>query len=214
MHLKANKLVVIITVRVRVIAAVIVNAMDWILASNSPRRKELLSSLGLVFKCANAEVEEVNVDFHPQPEIIAQNNAQKKAEYVANLYPNSYIIGADTIVTLEGKIFYKPKDMIEAKRMLQQLSGKQHTVVTGVSVVCKAEKFLKNFFDVTWVYFKPLTDDFIDEYFKTVYPLDKSGAYAIQEPLTQTFARISGSESNVVGFPVEKFSELILKSNF
>ena len=183
--------------------------MDWILASNSPRRKELLVSLGLSFSCASADVEEVNVDFHPQPEIVAQNNAQKKAEHVTDLYPKAYVIGADTIVTLEGKIFYKPKDLLEAKHMLQQLAGKQHTVITGVSVVCKAEQFLKTFFDKTFVYFKPLSDAFIDEYFKSVHPLDKSGAYAIQDPLTQTFAHISGSESNVVGFPVEKFAELI-----
>lgn len=98
--------------------------------------------------------------------------------------------------------------------MLQQLAGKQHTVITGVSVVCKVEQFLKTFFDKTFVYFKPLSDAFIDEYFKSVHPLDKSGAYAIQDPLTQTFVRISGSESNVVGFPVEKFAELILKSKF
>ena len=77
-----------------------------------------------------------------------------------------------------------------------------------------SSSFLKNFFDTTFVYFKPLTGDFIDEYFKAVHPLDKSGAYAIQAPLTQTFARISGSESNVVGFPVEKFAELILENKF
>ena len=188
--------------------------MDWILASNSPRRKELLASLGLSFSCISADIEEVNVDFHPQPEIVAQNNAQKKAKQVADLYPNAYVIGADTIVTLEGKIFYKPKDMLAAKHMLQQLAGNQHTVITGVSVVYKAEQFLKTFFDKTFVYFKPLSDTFIDEYFKAVHPLDKSGAYAIQAPLTQTFAHISGSESNVVGFPVEKFKELVLESKF
>ncbi len=188
--------------------------MDWILASNSPRRKELLTSLGITFSCASADVEEVNVAFHSHPEVIAQNNAQKKAEYITKLYPQAHVIGADTIVTLGGKIFYKPNDMLEAKYMLQQLAGKQHTVITAVSVICKAKQYLKNFFDKTFVHFKPLTDDFIDEYFKTVHPLDKSGAYAIQDPLTQTFACISGSESNVVGFPVEKFSELILKSKF
>ena len=199
-------------VHAQVIAAVICNAMNWILASSSPRRKELLSSLGIAFQCVNADVEESNVAFHPQPETIAQNNAQKKAEYVANLYPQAHIIGADTIVTLEGKIFYKPNTILEAKQMLKQLSGKQHRVITAVSVVCKSEKFLKNFFDQTLVYFKPLSNNFIDEYFQFVHPLDKSGAYAIQAPLTQTFACISGSESNVVGFPVEKFSELVLKN--
>jgi len=188
--------------------------MDWILASNSPRRKELLASLGLSFKCVSAHVEEVNVAFHPHPEVIAQNNAQKKAAYVVQHHPQAYVIGADTIVALEGEIFYKPKDMLEAKHMLQRLSGKQHAVITGVSIVCKAKNFLKNFFDKTFVYFKPLTGDFIDKYFNSVHPLDKSGAYAIQDPLTQTFARISGSESNVVGFPVEKFKELVLKNKF
>ena len=188
--------------------------MDWVLASNSPRRKELLASLGISFSCASADIEEVNVEFHPQPESVAQNNARKKAEYVSDLYPNAYVIGADTIVSLEEEIFYKPKDMLEAKHMLQQLAGKQHTVITAVSVICKAEPFLKTIFDKTFVYFKPLRDTFIDEYFKSVHPLDKSGAYAIQDPLTQTFAHISGSESNVMGFPVEKFAELILKSKF
>ena len=212
MRLKENKRVV--TVHVQVIVAVIVNAMDWILASNSPRRKELLASLGLSFKCVSADVEEVNVAFHPHPEVIAQNNAQKKAAYVAQQHPQAYVIGADTIVALEGEIFYKPKDMLEAKHMLKKLSGKQHSVITGVSVMCKAESFLKNFFDKTFVYFKPLTGDFIEEYFKSVHPLDKSGAYAIQAPLTQTFAHVSGSESNVVGFPVEKFAELILENKF
>lgn len=188
--------------------------MDWILASSSPRRKELLASLGVSFKCVNADIEETNVTFHRQPELIAQINAQKKAEFVANLYPKAYVIGADTIVTLDGKIFYKPATILEAKQMLQQLSGKQHAVITAVNVICKTEQFLKNFFDKTFVHFKPLTDIFIDKYMQFVHPLDKSGAYAIQDPLTQTFARISGSQSNVVGFPIEKFSELVLKSRF
>ena len=77
--------------------------MDWILASNSPRRKELLASLGLSFKSISANVDEINIAFHPQPEIIALNNAQQKAEYIAITYPQAYVIGADTIVTLEGK---------------------------------------------------------------------------------------------------------------
>lgn len=184
--------------------------IEWILASNSPRRKELLASLGIQFKCVSADVEENNVAFHTHPEEVAQANARKKAEFVANLHSQAYVIGADTIVTLEGKIFYKPNDLLEAKRMLQTLAGKQHTVITAVSVICKAESFSKDFFDKTLVYFKPLTDEFMDRYFQSVQPLDKSGAYAIQNPLTQTFARISGFESTVVGFPIEKFSEFIL----
>ena len=185
--------------------------MDWILASNSPRRKELLASLGLSFKSISANVDEINIAFHPQPEIIALNNAQQKAEYIATTYPQAYVIGTDTIVTLEGKIFYKPNTIFDAKRMLQELSGKQHTVITAVSVICKSEKVLINFFDKTLVYFNSLSDDFIDKYVQSIQPLDKSGAYAIQDPLTQSFAHISGSESNVMGFPVEKFSELVLK---
>lgn len=184
--------------------------IDWILASSSARRKDLLTSLGISFKCINANIEEVNIDTYPHPAAIAQSNAQKKAQYVANLYPQAYVIGADTIVTLDKKIFYKPHNLNEAKQMLQQLSNKKHSVITAVSVICKTQNFLKEFFEESFVYFKPLTDDFIETYLKSINPLDKSGAYAIQAPLTQTFAQISGSESNIIGFPIEKFKEIFL----
>ncbi len=197
-----------VTVLVNVV--VTYNMIDWILASSSARRKELLASLGIPFKCVNANIKEINMATSPHPEAIAQANAKRKAQYVANLHPKSYVIGADTIVILDKKIFYKPHTFNEAKQMLQQLSNKEHSVVTAVSVICKVKNFHKEFLEESFVYFKPLTDDFIETYLKSINPLDKSGAYAIQAPLTQTFAKVSGSESNIVGFPIEKFKEIFL----
>ena len=183
----------------------------WILASSSPRRQELLSTVITDFDVCSASVEEMHtVPKGKQPEIVAQINAQRKAEYVAKKAPDAYVIGADTIVVLGNTIFNKPQKLEEARWMLQQLAGKTHQVITAVCVACPSEHFFKEFAVHSPVTFTQLSSDFIEKYLQTIHPLDKAGAYAIQHPLTRTFATFSPEDyTNIMGFPVNAFKQAI-----
>ena len=182
--------------------------ISWILASSSSRRVQLLQSIGLEFTCVSANVNEYKSPPPGQtPHWVAEQNAYLKAQYVANLYPQSYAIGADTIVVFKQSVFNKPQTMKEAEYMLEQLAGHTHQVITAVAIISKADHFEEKFLETTDVTFDPLDLAFIKEYLSTISPLDKAGAYAIQHPLTQTFAHFDKNGfSNIMGFPVEKFS--------
>lgn len=173
-----------------------------LLASNSPRRKELLAGLGLQFE---VRVKEVHEDFpeHLQREEVAEFLASHKADaYTADLQ-NEVLITADTIVCLGERILNKPVDAAEAFEMLRALSGTHHEVITGVCILTRNSRTI--FHDVTKVYFKDLSDEEINYYVEHYQPFDKAGAYGIQEWIGKIgIEKIEGSYFNVVGLPVQK----------
>ena len=179
-----------------------------ILASASPRRAELLRNLKLEFEIVPSDAKEV-FDEHLSPLELCQLNAHRKARVVAKKIPDALVLGADTLVFLNHKIFGKPSDKARAREMLLQLQGRTHQVVTGVSLIHLRSYAEKIFAVSTDVLFRPLTPEQIDEYLAKINPLDKAGAYAIQENGEFVVSEISGSFSNVVGLPIEKLeSEL------
>ncbi|QCR21920.1 Maf family nucleotide pyrophosphatase [Pontibacter sp. SGAir0037] len=180
-----------------------------ILASNSPRRKELLSQLGLAF---TIQVKEVAEDFPLtlQREQVAEFLASHKADAYRLDLSDEALITADTIVCLSERILNKPASYAEAFEMLQALSGKAHEVITGVCILTSKQKTV--FHDVTKVYFKALTDDEIAYYINTCKPYDKAGAYGIQEWIGMVgIEKIEGSYFNVVGLPVQKLYQQLVK---
>lgn len=173
-----------------------------LLASNSPRRKELLSSLGLTYEVL---VKDVPEDFpaHLKREEIAEFLASHKADAYVSDITDQALITADTIVCLGDRVLNKPADYQEAKEMLQALSGTHNEVITGVCILTREGKNV--FHDVTKVYFKQLTEAEIDHYITHYKPYDKAGAYGIQEWIGMIgIERIEGSYFNVVGLPVQK----------
>lgn len=180
--------------------------MEWILASASPRRRELLESLGLAFQVAPSRAEELHDEALPIAHL-CEANAAAKARDVATLHPNAVVIGADTLVGLGGRLFGKPANLAEARRMLSDLSGRTHEVITGVCLVHRSRNREEVFSDRTLVTFRSLDAASIDRYLAAVQVLDKAGAYGIQERGDWLVESISGSFSNVMGFPVERFRE-------
>lgn len=180
----------------------------FILASASPRRAQLLEHLNLKFQVLPSDATEI---FDPQlsPYELCQLNAHRKARTVAKKNPDALVLGADTLVFLDREIFGKPRDMDDARRMLTLLQGRTHQVVTGVSLIYLRGHQEKIFAAGTDVTFQPLSMEQIKNYLMRVNPLDKAGAYAIQEYGELIIAEISGSYSNVVGLPVEQLRETL-----
>lgn len=179
------------------------NDKFFYLASGSPRRRELLSSAGQNFKVYKSSFEEV-ADKTLTPEETVKYFAYKKAEDVF-LKTNKPCLGADTVVVFNGKIIGKPHSDEEAVKILKELSGNMHEVITGVAVV-KKDKTIKDVVS-TKVYFNDLTDEFINGYVLSGKASDKAGAYGIQDG---GFAKsIEGSLTNVVGLPMERTEELL-----
>jgi septum formation protein len=172
-----------------------------ILASNSPRRRYLLRQAGIEFDVIPSNFDESRVAMQ-DPFQYVRTLSQAKAGDIAAQYPDRWIIGADTIVLIHGKVLGKPKDQSAARTMLEQLSGQTHQVYTGYTICCIGRH--KSYTDVviTDVTFKKLTNDEIKWYTCTDEPFDKAGAYAIQGLGTFLVERINGSYTNVVGLPV------------
>lgn len=181
-----------------------------ILASSSPRRKELLTQIGCKFKVVPSGAEEDNSIALP-PEQVVINNAVAKAKDVADkLTGNDVIIGADTIVVMQGKVYGKPINLADAKRMLSSLSGNVHTVYTGIAVIKNHEIWHE--FEKTTVKLSRLTSEEIDKYIATGEPMDKAGAYAIQGIATMFIEEIHGCYTNVVGLPLNRLANLCKKA--
>ncbi len=174
-----------------------------ILASASPRRAELLRQLKLEFEVIPSDAKEV-FDEQLSPQELCQLNAHRKARVVAKKIPDALVLGADTLVFLDRKVFGKPADKTEARQMLMQLQGRTHQVITGVCLIHLRTHEERMFAASTDVRFRPLTAGQIDEYLSKMNPLDKAGAYAIQENGELIVEEISGSYSNVVGLPIER----------
>lgn len=180
-----------------------------ILASNSPRRKELLSGLGIDFEVRIIKGIDESYPSDINVTDIAEYISRKKASaYLVGMADDELIITADTIVVLDDCVLGKPKDSDEAKSMLSLLSGKTHQVITGVCVCTKNEE--KSFSVTSEVTFKQLSDEEIDYYVETYKPLDKAGSYGIQEWIGYIgVTSLSGSYFNVMGFPVQRIYEVL-----
>lgn len=180
-----------------------------ILASNSPRRKELLSGLGINYEVRTLSGIEETYPETLKAEEIPLYIAREKAEaYRETMRPDELIITADTIVWLDGVVMGKPCDEEEARQMLRNLSGKTHQVITGVCLT--AVGFQRSFSAVTEVTFAELSDEEIDYYIRTYQPMDKAGSYGVQEWIGFIgVQKISGSYFNVMGLPVQRlYTEL------
>ncbi len=181
-----------------------------ILASKSPRRRYLLEQAGLSFSVIPSDIDETTVPMS-SPEIYVRILSEAKAEFIANKYPEKWVIGADTIVLIDGTVLGKPGSIDEARSMLKQLSGQAHQVFTGYSILCKTKNRKFSETVQTEVLFKNLADKEIEWYIHTKEPFDKAGAYAIQGLGTFLVKRINGSYTNVVGLPVCEVIEFLIK---
>lgn len=177
------------------------SAKQLILASGSPRRQELLSRAGYDFDVIPAEVAEWGADRFAFRKLCAAN-ATLKAREVQAKHPDAVVLGADTLVGLQGSVLGKPRDIVEAVCMLERLSGRVHEVCTGVCVRDGEEEHA--FFEVTWVQFQKFGEEVIKEYTQRVDVMDKAGAYAIQEHGEMLVEKVEGSYENVVGLPVAR----------
>ena len=185
-----------------------------VLASASPRRREILENIGLQFKVAVCDADESRVDKSIPVNLYVQELAILKAGEAAKLdVGDALIISADTVVYADGKIMGKPKDSAHAQEMLSALSGKTHSVFTGICVMRKRDMFSVCASVETKVVFKPLTESEILGYVSTGEPMDKAGAYGIQGKGSLLVEKIDGDYFNVVGLPVSKLCE-ILKEEF
>lgn len=173
----------------------------FILASKSPRRKELLEQIHLHFSIVTSEVEE-KIDNTLTPEEQVVSLAMQKAEAVFKNHEDKIVLGADTIVVIDGKILGKPKDEAEAIEMLKQLSGRTHEVITGVVIRSKEKNI--SFYEKAEVTFFPLTEEEIMTYVQSKEPLDKAGAYGIQGLGATLVEKINGDYFTIVGLPIAK----------
>lgn len=175
--------------------------LNIILASASPRRQELLRQIGVKFEVIPSCVSE-DFDITLPPREVARILAERKARVVAQIRPEALVIGADTVVHLDGNILGKPDSPEKAIQMLRQLSGRTHQVITGVAFRC-IERGIWELLEVTSeVTFGVLSEDLISRYVKTGEPLDKAGAYGIQGMGAVLVKSIKGSYSNIVGLPL------------
>ncbi len=173
-----------------------------ILASASPRRRELLAQAGFEFEVVTSDVDEV-VDPSLTPDKLVMSLARQKAQAVAQNRADCAVIGSDTVVVLDGKVLGKPRDEADAVRMLESLSGRKHEVYTGVCIAFAGETHC--FFERTSVNFCELDGEQIKAYVATGEPMDKAGAYGIQGKGCVLVEGIEGDYFNVVGFPVSRF---------
>jgi nucleoside triphosphate pyrophosphatase len=181
--------------------------MQIILASNSERRKHLLNEMGLDFIQVPSSVKEVgNEHYYAE---VATINAIRKARDVAADYPDSLVIGADTVIEYQEQIIGKPKDFADAKNILLKLSNASHFVVSAVSMQSVNTNINCTFAVRTEVHFKAFTADIVDEYLSLVHVLDKAGAYAIQEHGEMLVDFIEGPMDNVIGLPCQKLQEAL-----
>lgn len=180
-----------------------------ILASGSPRRQQFFKDLDIDFKIQLRSIEEIYPETLKGPEI-TDYLADLKSKAFTDLSENDLLITSDTIVWLNGKAIGKPKDAEDAFAMLRALSGKRHEVITSISI--KSKHFQQIINDITFVYFKELSDDEIKYYIETYHPFDKAGAYGIQEWMGFIAVdKIEGSYFNVAGLPIHKLYKELMK---
>lgn len=176
---------------------------ELVLASGSPRRRDLLNEAGYRFRVVHPDIEE-NEDTRLPIRQLTAENARAKAAAVAAQFPEAVVIAADTLVLLGDRVLSKPQDREEASRMLAALNGRSHEVFTAVAIQCARREERVEFTVTTSVHFKSLSEAEMQEYHARINPMDKAGAYAAQEHGELVIERIEGSMSNVIGLPMEE----------
>jgi len=179
-----------------------------ILASASPRRRQLLAGLGIPFEVIVADVTE-HEDPATDPRVLVAHNAALKADWVAGRHPGAVVLGADTTVFLDGSVINKPRDLDEARAMLRRLSGREHTVYTGVAVRRASTGLRIDEGVSSQVVFKAFGDEVIDGYIRLVDTLDKAGAYSVQDHAEMIVAEYRGSFTNIMGLPMEITKQIL-----
>jgi septum formation protein len=183
-----------------------------ILASASPRRRELLRNAGFEFEVCAADVDE-RAREGENPRAMAERLAREKARAVRAKFPGDFVLGADTVVVVADEILGKPNDAEDAARMLRLLSGREHEVITGVCVIspdgCEDTRS-----EITKVFFTRLSEDDIAAYVASGEPMDKAGAYGIQGTASRWIPKISGDYFNVVGLPVALVTKMLRESGW
>ncbi len=169
------------------------------LASASPRRQELLRNAAIPFTVQSAGIDETALAGE-SPRNCAERLARDKARAISRLRPQEFVLGADTIVVVDGAMLGKPRDTADAARMLRMLAGRSHQVITGVCVKAAANEDVRS--EITSVTMREVSDDEIQAYVATGEPMDKAGGYAIQGIASRWIPRIEGDYSNVMGLPV------------
>jgi len=183
--------------------------MRLVLASASPRRRELLESAGFTFDVDPPDVDESRHADEPPGRYVLRL-ARTKAERVAERHVSRPVLGADTVVVISDRVLGKPADVAEARQMLERLSGQVHQVLTGIALVANGQTFAE--LDQTSVWMAELRTEDIDWYLRSGEPLDKAGAYAIQGLASRFITRIQGSYTNVVGLPVAMLQQLLRRA--
>lgn len=181
--------------------------MRLILASQSPRRRELMKMLKVPYWVRGAEVDESVDPALPPEEQVAMISRRKAA--AAEREQEDVLIAADTIVVCQGRVLGKPRDKEQAKQMLSMLSGREHEVMTGVTVV--RGRISETFTEITRIQFRALSEKEIDDYIATGEPMDKAGAYGIQGGAGRFVKKITGDYSNVVGLPMERLRQTLIR---
>ena len=187
--------------------------LQLILASASPRRSELLERIGLQFRICPADVEEYNLP-DDGPAQMVLHNAGLKADALMTDFPDALVLGSDTTVALDGIVLNKPVDLDDARSMLQQLSGRPHTVYTSIALRWQAGGLSDDFVEASQVHFKTLDDATITAYFQCVDPLDKAGAYGIQTGREMIVEAVEGSVENVMGLPIQALEARLFELGF
>ena len=185
--------------------------MNFILASSSPRRRDLLLRLQTPFDIILPNVDESMIAPDGNPEIFCTSLAELKANDISQHYPDMLVIGADTIVVLDDLILGKPDDQAQAQEMLETLSGKTHHVYTGVCLKWAKKNIHHLFAEITMVTFRELELSDISHYIESYPPYDKAGAYGIQDSSAAFVKGIKGCYDNVVGFPISRFYQELRK---
>ncbi len=185
--------------------------MKFILASSSPRRRELLLRLQTPFDIILPDVDESIIPPDGSPETYCTALAELKANDISQHYPNNLVIGSDTIVVLDDQIMGKPEDKAMAQNMLETLSGKTHHVYTGVCLKWADKNIHHLFAEITMVTFRELSEADINHYIESCPPYDKAGSYGIQDWSAVFVQEIKGCYDNVVGFPISRFYQELKK---
>lgn len=186
-------------------------ASRLILASASPRRRELLGQLGVPFEVLPAEVTEHEAA-DADPRAMVLHNAALKADWIAARHPDATVLGADTTVFVGNTVLNKPRDAADARAMLRRLSGTRHTVYTGLAVRRLRDNLKLDRGVASEVQFKPLTETVIEAYLAKVHTLDKAGGYAIQEETDLIVAGFTGQLTNIIGLPLEETKQLLTQA--
>lgn len=188
--------------------------MRLFLASESPRRRELLKKLLSEFEVESAAVEELGSDADLSCEEIAAANAAAKADAVAAKHPGDWVLGADTIVVLEHEMYGKPRNSDDARLFLERFSGKSHNVITAVALRRGCDKRKIDFTAESTVRFRELTPEIIEQYLSLVPVMDKAGAYGIQDHGSMLVESIEGELENIIGLPVEPLKKVLTDIGF